>query len=93
MIGVLTLSYFIKKYNGWKLWIARILAGMLIFLPLTGYASLNKKFTSGTKADIGFFTDHTIVTIVDSEKTVQEKVADYADYLAKFKEDILYGFI
>jgi hypothetical protein len=123
---------------------AWVLLIMLLIFMLSGCASMSNKFSSGKKADFGFFADHTLamlsdvdlsikrndtifarrffdengpeekhvnyldenmrlslynivdysitlVTIVDSEKTVQKKVADYADFLATFKEDILYG--
>jgi hypothetical protein len=121
-----------------------LLAFMFFSLALTGCASINKKFTSGENANIGFFADHTIamlsdvdlsvkrnesvyarrffddngseekrmadlddsmritlsnivnysitlVSIVESENTVQKRVAAYADFLATFKEDILYS--
>lgn len=56
-------------------WCRTMLTGAAIMIALTGCASLNKKFVSGTKAGIGLFADNTIALLSDLDLSIDRNEA------------------
>ncbi len=61
-----------------RMWCKAMLTGATIMVALTGCASLNKKFVSGTKADIGLFADNTIALLSDLDLSIDRNEAVFA---------------
>jgi len=54
------------------------LTGALLLFVLSGCATINKKFISGTKANIGFFADNTIAILSDVDLSIKRNEAVYS---------------
>ena len=59
-------------------WLIRLLAGALISFVLSGCATMNKKFTPQTKANIGFFADNTIAILSNVDLSIKRNEAVFS---------------
>ncbi len=59
-------------------WLIRLLTGALLFFVLSGCATMNKKFTSRTKANIGLFADNTIAILSDVDLSIERNEAVFS---------------
>lgn len=67
----------IRKRAG-RTWVLRLLVGALLFLVLTGCATVKDKFQPSTRADISLFADNTIAMLSDVDLSIDRNEAIFA---------------
>ena len=68
----------IRKQRNTLKWLIRLLPLIFLLVLLTGCASVEKKFVSGTKADLGPFADNTISMLSDVDLSIKRNETIFA---------------